>query len=49
MSQRIIEDLAPGQRLFYSGRPEMASPAVGSSRVSTAQQKELIEKAFTLD
>jgi 2-oxoglutarate dehydrogenase complex dehydrogenase (E1) component-like enzyme len=31
---------------MYSGRHESASPAVGSSKISTQQQKELVENAF---
>ena len=46
LAPRIIENLADGQKLRYSGRPESASPAVGSSKVSTQQQKELVEIAF---
>jgi 2-oxoglutarate dehydrogenase E1 component len=48
LSPRLTEDLANGQRLHYAGRPAGASPAVGSSRVSAAQQKDLVEKAFKL-
>jgi multifunctional 2-oxoglutarate metabolism enzyme len=43
---RISEDLLQYQRLIYAGRPEAASPAVGSSKISNRQQKELIEDAF---
>ncbi len=43
---RLTEDLAKDQKLMYSGRPESASPAVGSSKISTQQQKELVENAF---
>jgi len=46
LSPRITEDLAKGQVLHYAGRPASASPAVGSSKISAAQQKELVEKAF---
>lgn len=31
----------------YSGRPESASPAVGSARISEQQQKELVKRAFS--
>ena len=48
MSLRLIEDLAEGQKLFYSGRPEGASPAVGSSKQSNQQQRTLIEETFKL-
>ncbi len=43
---RLLEDLAEGQRLRYAGRPEGASPAVGSAKKSAKQQKELVEQAF---
>ena len=46
LALRIIEDLAEGQKLYYVGRPEGASPAVGSGRKSAKQQKELVEEAF---
>ncbi|HSD64772.1 MAG TPA: multifunctional oxoglutarate decarboxylase/oxoglutarate dehydrogenase thiamine pyrophosphate-binding subunit/dihydrolipoyllysine-residue succinyltransferase subunit [Ignavibacteriaceae bacterium] len=43
---KLIESLYKNQKLLYSGRPESASPAVGSAKISTLQEKELIEKAF---
>jgi 2-oxoglutarate dehydrogenase E1 component len=46
LALRIIEDLAEGQRLSYAGRPEGASPAVGSARKSAMQQKGLVKEAF---
>jgi 2-oxoglutarate dehydrogenase E1 component len=46
IAPRLIEDLAEGQRLSYSGRPESASPAVGSHKFSAFQQTELVEGAF---
>lgn len=46
LAERLYNDLAEGQKLHYSGRPEMASPAVGSSRIAAKQQKDLIESAF---
>jgi 2-oxoglutarate dehydrogenase E1 component len=48
LSSRLIGDLPPTCMLFYSGRPESASPAVGSSKISTAQQSDLISSAFLL-
>ena len=45
---RLSEDLFKGQRLYYAGRPESASPAVGSAKISMQQQKDLVEKAFKL-
>ena len=46
LSSRLIGDLPQNCLLFYSGRPEGASPAVGSSKISNLQQKELIETAY---
>ena len=48
MSLRLIEDLAAEQKLLYSGRPEGASPAMGSSKQSAQQQKALVEEAFKM-
>ncbi len=48
INQKLAELLNNNQKLYYSGRSEGASPAVGSSKISTQQQKDLIEKAFTL-
>ncbi|MBZ0199265.1 MAG: multifunctional oxoglutarate decarboxylase/oxoglutarate dehydrogenase thiamine pyrophosphate-binding subunit/dihydrolipoyllysine-residue succinyltransferase subunit, partial [Ignavibacteriaceae bacterium] len=48
IAPRLIEYLSGGQKLLYSGRPESASPAYGSSRVSAHHQKDLVEKAFTI-
>ena len=45
---RLSEDLSKGQTLYYAGRPESASPAVGSAKISAQQQKELIQRAFTV-
>lgn len=45
---RLLEDKNEKQRLVYAGRPESASPAVGSSRIAAEQQKKLIEDAFSL-
>ncbi len=46
LAPRITEDLSEGQKLKYVGRPEGASPAVGSSRFSNQQQKDLVAEAF---
>ncbi len=46
LASRLMNDLAPGQTLRYVGRPESASPAVGSSKKSTKQQIDLVEAAF---
>jgi 2-oxoglutarate dehydrogenase E1 component len=48
IAPKLMNDLAEGQRLRYSGRPESASPAVGSHRISNMQQIELVEGAFKL-
>ncbi|HKI79608.1 MAG TPA: multifunctional oxoglutarate decarboxylase/oxoglutarate dehydrogenase thiamine pyrophosphate-binding subunit/dihydrolipoyllysine-residue succinyltransferase subunit [Ignavibacteriaceae bacterium] len=48
LSLRLNEDLAKGQKLYYAGRPEGASPAVGSAKKSIQQQKGLVEQAFKL-
>jgi 2-oxoglutarate dehydrogenase E1 component len=48
LSSRLIEDLSDGQKLYYSGRPESASPAVGSAKISAQQQKDLVEVSFKL-
>ncbi len=46
LSQRLRKVLPEKCNLDYIGRPEGASPAVGSSRVSTQQQKKLVKDAF---
>ncbi len=48
LAQRLVDDVAEGQKLFYAGRPEGASPAVGSSKVSAQHQKDLVREAFQL-
>jgi 2-oxoglutarate dehydrogenase E1 component len=48
IAPKLVNDLAEGQRLSYSGRPESASPAVGSHKISSRQQTELVEGAFEL-
>ena len=45
---RLSEDLLKRQKLYYAGRPESASPAVGSAKMSIQQQNELVKKAFTV-
>ncbi|MEJ2617360.1 MAG: multifunctional oxoglutarate decarboxylase/oxoglutarate dehydrogenase thiamine pyrophosphate-binding subunit/dihydrolipoyllysine-residue succinyltransferase subunit, partial [Ignavibacteriaceae bacterium] len=45
---RLSGDLSKGQNLYYAGRPESASPAVGSAKISAQQQKDLVEKAFSI-
>ncbi len=46
LSPRLSEDLHGKQNLSYIGRPEGASPAVGSAKISRQQQMELVEEAF---
>ncbi|MGV3742130.1 MAG: 2-oxoglutarate dehydrogenase E1 component, partial [Burkholderiaceae bacterium] len=43
----IFENLGGGQKLAYAGRPASASPAVGYYDKHYAQQKALIETAFS--
>ena len=48
ISVKMHDDLLDGQKLYYVGRPESASPAMGSSRQSVKQQKDLVEEAFNI-
>lgn len=48
LSLRLFDDLVEGQKLHYVGRPEGASPAVGSAKKSNQKQKELVEQAFKI-
>ncbi|MBI2416538.1 MAG: multifunctional oxoglutarate decarboxylase/oxoglutarate dehydrogenase thiamine pyrophosphate-binding subunit/dihydrolipoyllysine-residue succinyltransferase subunit, partial [Ignavibacteriales bacterium] len=45
---RLLEDKRADQKLCYAGRPESASPAVGSSKIAADQQKKLIEDGFNI-
>ncbi len=47
LSSRLSE-IKGGRELLYSGRPEGASPAVGSAKISSKQQAELVERAFRI-
>jgi 2-oxoglutarate dehydrogenase E1 component len=47
LQPRLSEDI-PNRQILYTGRPESASPAVGSAKISVQQQKELVEEAFKL-
>jgi 2-oxoglutarate dehydrogenase E1 component len=47
IQHNIFESLEAGQRLAYAGRPASASPAVGYYDKHYAQQKELLETAFS--
>jgi multifunctional 2-oxoglutarate metabolism enzyme len=44
---RLKSDLPARCELDYAGRPESASPAVGSYKVSLQQQKKLVKDAFS--
>lgn len=48
ISQRTFDVIPTGKKLYYAGRPESASPAVGSAKVSAQQQRDLIEEAFKI-
>jgi 2-oxoglutarate dehydrogenase E1 component len=48
LSQRLIDDIPEGCKMDYIGRPESASPAAGSSKISSQQQKKLIKDAFSV-
>ncbi|HEY6625601.1 MAG TPA: hypothetical protein VIZ21_01485, partial [Ignavibacteriaceae bacterium] len=43
---RLRNDLQKECDLDYAGRPESASPAVGSYKVSMQQQKKLVKDSF---
>jgi multifunctional 2-oxoglutarate metabolism enzyme len=43
---RLKSDLPASCELDYAGRPESASPSVGSYKVSVQQQKKLVKDAF---
>ncbi|MGZ3253601.1 MAG: 2-oxoglutarate dehydrogenase E1 component, partial [Burkholderiaceae bacterium] len=47
IQHNILENLEDGQKLAYSGRPASASPAVGYYDKHYAQQKALIDAAFS--
>ena len=47
IQHNIFESLEAGQRLAYAGRPASASPAVGYADKHNAQQKELLDTAFS--
>ena len=47
IQHNILENLSDGQKLAYSGRPASASPAVGYYDKHYAQQKALIDAAFS--
>lgn len=47
IQHNILENMSDGQKLAYAGRPASASPAVGYYDKHYAQQKALIETAFS--
>ncbi len=47
IQHNIFEGMEDGQRLSYAGRAASASPAVGYADKHVAQQKELLETAFS--
>jgi 2-oxoglutarate dehydrogenase E1 component len=47
IQHNLFESMESGQRLAYAGRPASASPAVGYSDKHVAQQKELLDTAFS--
>lgn len=47
IQHNVFESMEAGQRLAYAGRPASASPAVGYTDKHVAQQKELLETAFS--
>lgn len=48
MSQHVFEVISSQKKILYAGRPEGASPAVGSAKISDQQQKDLVEEAFKI-
>ena len=46
IQHNLLENMLPGQKLAYAGRPASASPAVGYMEKHTAQLKELLNTAF---
>ncbi|WP_209589964.1 2-oxoglutarate dehydrogenase E1 component [Massilia sp. BHUDP2] len=47
IQHNVFESMEDGQRLAYAGRPASSSPAVGYADKHVAQQKELLETAFS--
>ena len=47
IQHNLFESMESGQKLAYSGRPASAAPAVGYADKHNAQQKELLETAFS--
>ena len=49
LNGRIKELLSEKQKLICVSRPEGASPAVGSGKLSNQQQVDLIQQAFSVN
>jgi 2-oxoglutarate dehydrogenase E1 component len=48
ISNRISNLISANQELICVSRPEGASPAVGSAKLSNQQQKHIIEQSFSI-
>jgi len=48
LSNRIMELVNEKHKLFCVSRPEGASPAVGSAKLSNKQQAKIIEETFSI-
>ncbi len=46
IQHNVLENMLPGQKLAYAGRPASASPAVGYLEKHVAQLKDLLNAAF---
>ena len=46
IQHNVLENMLPGQKLAYAGRPASASPAVGYLEKHLAQLKDLLDAAF---
>ena len=46
IQHNILENMLPGQKLAYAGRPASASPAVGYLEKHVAQLKDLLDASF---
>lgn len=46
IQHNVLENMLPGQKLAYAGRPASASPAVGYLEKHIAQLKDLVDAAF---
>jgi 2-oxoglutarate dehydrogenase complex dehydrogenase (E1) component-like enzyme len=46
VAERLGDELPPGKRLRYVGRPRSASPATGSNRRHVAEQEAVVTEVF---